>query len=112
MNVLYLVSAIKKRPLFFLLSHSIFEFDAFVRGYSYHQFSHEQDKTPEDKIFEEFKCSWLQSKLGLKGNYSYVQCLMSVSNNSAEALDRFFDYWEVFICEKKIRVVEVSTNNN
>ena len=96
MNIFELIAAIKKRPLFFLLSYSIYEFDAFVRGYHYYQFSHEIDKTDEDIVFEEFKSSWLIQRLELKGKPSYIQCLMLESNNSSEALDRFFEYWEEF----------------
>jgi len=96
MNIIDLIAAITNRPLFFLLNYSIYDFDAFLRGYHYYQFSHQSEKTDEDLAFEEFKTNWLRKKLGLKGKPSYVQCLMFESNNPSEALDKFFEYWEEF----------------
>ena len=96
MNIIDLIDAIKERPQFFLLSHSIYEFDAFLRGYHYYQFSHEIGKTDEDIAFEEFKTNWLMTRIGVKGKPSYIQCLMFESYNESEALEKFFIYWKEF----------------
>jgi len=97
MKIFNLIAAIRKRPRFFLLNLSIYDFDAFLRGYHYYQFSHEIDKTDEDIAFDEFKTNWLRQRLGLKGKPSYIQCLMFDSDNESEALEKFFCYWNEFI---------------
>ena len=68
----------------------------FLRGYNYYRFSHQINKTDEDFIFEEFKTNWLKQRLGLKGNPSYIQCLLFDSDNPSDALDKLFEYWEEF----------------
>lgn len=97
MHIGDLIMAIKKRPLFFLLNYSIYDLDSFLRGYQYYQFAHGVDKTDADRDFEYFKNIWLKNKLKLQAESAdYLQCLMFKSTSPADALDKFFEYWQEF----------------
>lgn len=98
MKVEEIISAIQKRPKFFLFNNCLWELDAFIRGVEYYQFA--SGEPTESSKFKMFKNEWLQSRLGLDEKSNYIQCLMFVSVNSMDAFDNFFVYWNEFINEQ------------
>jgi len=103
MNIILLIDSIKTRPLFFLNNYSIYDFDAFIRGYGYYRFAHEIEDTEQDDYFNDFKNNWLKRKLNIERNAPYIQYLMLISDNPADALDNFFELWALFVDENKLR---------
>ena len=97
MDTFELISAIKSRPLMFLVNFSIYEFDAFLRGYQYYKFSHLVERTDQDIEYGSFKEIWLRNLLVVKGSASYIDLLISETGNQSEALKSFFEYWDEFV---------------
>lgn len=98
MNIFDLLTNIKPRPGLYFGGHSIVKLKSFLDGYYYALLANSING--DEDFWNKFQL-FVSSKYHINTSQSWDKIILFFSNDEVDALDKFFDLFELF-CEENL----------